>query len=100
MHFLVAWEINSQGPRGEEINNAMRGAIREYSWIHPLGTVYILKIHHVKARETIKEKLNAVADMFPGKVNFLISPLYTAESDYYIYKIRDEDFYHKHLKSG
>jgi Cu/Ag efflux pump CusA len=99
MHFLVAWDIRSQGSCWKEINTAMREGIRAYSWIHPLGTVYILNIHTLNARESVKEKLNSVADMFPGEVNFLISPLYTAESDYYIHTVCEEDLSHSPLRS-
>lgn len=93
MHFIVSWDIKSQGKRRLEIDVAMKEGINRYSWVHPLETLYIIKVLSDVDWGVIRENLLTVADKFPGEVNFLMSPLFDGEADYFVYKIPDNDLY-------
>jgi hypothetical protein len=94
MHFVVAWETQSQGERQNEINSAMEQGLLGYSWIRLLRTFYILDVGLEHDWNIVHEKLLAIATLFPGEVNFLMSPIYYLDSDYFVYEMPDKNFYH------
>jgi hypothetical protein len=93
MHFVVAWETKSQGERSNEINSVMEEGLLGYSWIRLLRTFYVLDVYSEDAWSIVHEKLLAIAAHFPGEVNFLMSPMYYLDSDYFVYEMPDKDFY-------
>jgi hypothetical protein len=93
MHFVVSWDIKSQGTRWTEINNAMKEGLGGYSWVNPLTLFYIVEVHYEHDWDLINNNLFSVAERFPGEVNFIMSPIHDFESDYFIYKMPDKDFY-------
>jgi hypothetical protein len=95
MHLIVSWDIRSSGDRGVEIDRAMRQGLDGYSWIQPLTMFYILEITSQFDWNIIRERLLSIAQDFSGEVNFLISPVYEAETDYFIFNIPDKDFFRK-----
>lgn len=92
MHFIVSWDIKAESARWLEIDRAMREGIRDYSWIHPLPTFYILKVYTGHDWNTVRENLLGIAETFPDEVNFVVSPLYDFESDFFLYHVPDKDF--------
>jgi hypothetical protein len=92
MHLIVSWDISSEGSRRQEINTAMKEQLIGYTWIHPLTTFYILNVDYEGQWEAVRNKLYSVAEHYSGEVNFLMSPLYEQESDFFIYTIPDNDF--------
>ena len=93
MHFVVAWETRSQGERLAEINSAMENGLRGYSWIRLLRTFYVLDVVSEHDWRVVHEKLLAIATHFSGEVNFLMSPIYYHDSDYFVLDMPDADFY-------
>jgi len=93
MHFVVSWEINSKDNYIEEINSSLMEGLLGYSWLRLLRTFYILEVEHEHDWHVIHEKLLTIAQRYPGKVNFLMSPLYDLDSDYFVYKMPDSNFY-------
>lgn len=93
MHFVVAWETQSQGERSDEITSAMLDGLLGYSWIRLLRTFYVLNIDSEHDWNIIHEKLLAIAAHFSGEVNFLMSPIYSLDSDFFVYDMPDKDFY-------
>jgi hypothetical protein len=93
MHFIVSWEITSCGKRLEEINNAMLAGIHGYSWIRLLSAFYVLDIEYESDWTVIHEKLLSIAGRFSGEVNFLMSPIYDLDSDFFIYQMPQEGYY-------
>lgn len=93
MHCIVAWNITSSENRRAEIDDAMTQGIKGYSWVHPLDTVYIIKMHTDQDWFTIKQNLCVIAGQFPEEVNFMLSPLYEGETEYYIHRISDDNLY-------
>jgi hypothetical protein len=94
MHFVVAWETQSQGERRNEITSAMEKGLSGYSWIRLLSAFYVLDVYSEQAWNIVQEKMLAIAAHFPGEVNFLMSPIYYHDSDYFVYEMPDKDFYH------
>ena len=93
MHFIVSWEITSGGKRREEINNAMLAGIHGYSWIRLLSAFYVLDIEYESDWTVIHEKLLSIAGSFSGEVNFLMSPIYDLDSEFFIYQMPKEGYY-------
>ncbi|MEW6001778.1 MAG: hypothetical protein AB1638_03905 [Nitrospirota bacterium] len=93
MHLIVSWRIKPSGKRFTEIDDAMRLGLDGYSWIQPLSGFYIIEIFSRLDWNVIQERLLSIAQNFSGEVNFLMSPVYDAETDYFVYHIRDDDFY-------
>jgi hypothetical protein len=93
MHVIVSWNIKSPSSRWAEIDNAMKEGISAYSRIQPLPSFFIIETPSVHDWDSIQNALLLVADKYSGEVNFLLSPLYEAATDYFVYAIPDEDFY-------
>jgi len=93
MHFVVSWEIKPKGSTQAEVNTAMLEGIQGYSWLRLLSTFYILEIDSPHDWNIVHEKLLAVAQRYQNEVNFLMSPLYDIDSEYFVYKMPDQDFY-------
>lgn len=93
MHFVVSWDLRAQGSRWAEINAAMLEGLRGRSWIRMLSTFYILEIESDQDWPVIQESLLSVAQIYSGEVNFLMSPVYDFDSDYFVYQMPDGDYY-------
>jgi hypothetical protein len=93
MHFVVAWETQSQGERWNEINSAMEEGLLGYSWIRLLRMFYVVDIDSDDDWNIVHEKLLAIAAHFSGEVNFLMSPIYDLDSNYFVYEMPDKGFY-------
>ena len=93
MHFVVAWETKSSGERQNEINDAMLAGLVGYAWIRLLSAFYILDIDADRDWHVIHERLLAVAQRYSDEVNFLMSPIYEFDSDYFVYQIPDKGYY-------
>jgi hypothetical protein len=89
----VSWELRSQGNRRLEINNAMMEGLYGYSWLRLLSSFYILDIDSEHDWNVIHERLLSAAVRFKGEVNFLMSPIYDFDSDYFVYEMPEKDFY-------
>jgi hypothetical protein len=90
----VSWELKAQGNRKVEINNAMLEGLRGYSWLRMLSSFYILDIDSQHDWNMIHERLLATAEQFKGEINFLMSPIYDFDSDYFVYEMPEDDSYH------
>jgi hypothetical protein len=73
----------------------MKQALHGYSRIQPISMFYILEIASALDWDVIQERLLSIAQNFSAEVNFLISPVYEAETDYFVYHIPDDDFYRR-----
>jgi hypothetical protein len=93
MHFVVSWEIKPKGSKQGEINTAMLQGIQGYSWLRLLSTFYILEVDARHDWNVVHEKLLAIAQRYQNEVNFLMSPLYDIDSEYFVYQMPDQDFY-------
>jgi hypothetical protein len=94
MHFVVAWETQAQGERWDEINSAMQGGLLGYSWVRLLRTFYVLNVDSEHDWNIVHEQLLGIAAHFSGEVNFLMSPIYYLDSDFFVYEMPDKNFYH------
>lgn len=95
MHFIVSWDLKAQGDRWAEIDNALLGGLDGYSWLRLLSAFYIIEIDFEADWQRIHEKLLSVAQRYPDEANFLMSPIYYADSDFFVYHMPDADFYRR-----
>jgi hypothetical protein len=74
VHVMVAWEISEEEPsRKTEIDSALKEALKGYSWVRPLGNVYVVKVKSDQDRDRLGESLKAVARESSG-VHVIFSP--------------------------
>ena len=75
MHIAITWDIGATGPRWTEIDERMRGALGQFSWVRPLTTFYGVRVAGNVDRRSIHANLLKVAKSVNEQVHFLISPL-------------------------
>jgi hypothetical protein len=74
VHVMVAWEIRAaDAPRRAEISSALKEALKGYSWVRALGSVYIVKVRSEDDRRNLGDGLKEVARELGG-VNIIYSP--------------------------
>lgn len=93
MHVIISWEIRAAEEKHARIDNAMRMGLAGYSWIHPLSMFYILDIPSAFDWHIIQGRLLSIAQNYSSEVNFLMSPVYDDETDYFVFSIPDDDFH-------
>lgn len=93
MHLIVSWDIKASGERHAEIDGAMKQGLTGYSWIQPLSGFYIMEIFFPSDWIAIQERLLSAAQNFSDEVNFIMSPIYHEETDYFVFHIPDDGFY-------
>jgi hypothetical protein len=74
MHVALSWDINASGARWTTINDALRGELKNYAWVRPLATFYIVNISTAEQRDGIVDALSAVARRFSETINFVVTP--------------------------
>jgi hypothetical protein len=89
----VSWEIKPKGADRGKISSAMLEGLQGYSWLRLLSTFYILEVDSQHDWNVVHEKLLAIAQRYQDDVNFLMSPLYDIDSEYFVYKMPEKDFY-------
>lgn len=94
MHFVVSWDLRAQGNLRTEVHNAMREGLRGYSWLCLLPAFYIVDVNSEQDWHAIHKNLLSVAQKYSGEVNFLMGPVYDSDSDYFVYQMPENDFYH------
>jgi hypothetical protein len=58
MHLMLAWEIDEDDPsREKEISSALRDALKGYSWVRPLGNVFVVKVRSEQDRVRLGDDL-------------------------------------------
>jgi hypothetical protein len=72
---MVAWEIKAgmDDTRRTEVGSALREALKGYSWVRALGSVYIVRVKSEEDRNNLGEGLKDVARALGG-VNIIYSP--------------------------
>jgi hypothetical protein len=62
---------------------------------HGSGTIsfYIVEIISQFDWNRIQERLLSIAQGFADEVNFIMSPVYHEETDYFVFHIPDDNFY-------
>ena len=93
MHFVVSWDIQSKGASTEEIDKTMMAGLHGYSWLRLLSTFYVLEVDSEHDWYEIQKRLLSIAQHYSGEVNFLMSPLYEFDSDYFVYKMPETGFF-------
>lgn len=75
MHFILSWDIKAVGRRREVIEGNMARAIKNFSWVRPVTTFYIVKVNSQSDWFNIRNYLATVAGAFSSEVTFVMSPL-------------------------
>lgn len=71
----------------------MLEGLNGYPWLRLLSSFYILDIDSQSDWNVIHERLLSAAERFRGEVNFLMSPIYDFDSDYFVYDMPEKNFY-------
>ncbi|WP_157648208.1 hypothetical protein [Burkholderia ubonensis] len=74
MHVTVSWDISAAGDKWNEINEKMKGALKGYSWVRPLKSVYVVNVDSAEDRLELKNNLIEVVKSSDERVNFIITP--------------------------
>ena len=77
MHLVVSWDI-TEGLNRTEISNEMIAILTPYPGFRPLTTFYIIKANTIQ-REVIRIGLQAVANRYPDRIGFCVSPVMTGQ---------------------
>ena len=93
MHFVISWDLRTEKNRWAEINSAMLEGLNGHDWIRLLSAFYILEIESEQDWQVIQKNLLSVAQRYSGEVNFLMSPIYDSDSNFFVYQIPENDFY-------
>jgi hypothetical protein len=75
MHLALSWDISASGERWKQIDQLLLSALKPYSWVRPLKTVYVVKMASEQERVVLLADLTAKAKSVSETVHFLISPL-------------------------
>ena len=74
MHVAISWDITAEGGRWTTINEQMKQALGQRSWVKPLTTYYVVRVFGEGDRQAIQNDLLAVAQSVAERVHFVISP--------------------------
>lgn len=73
MHIVVSWDV-SEGLNRSDIVGHLVAVLKAYPWVKPLTTFYIVQATGAQ-REAIRAGLATVSTAYPGRVEFVITPL-------------------------
>jgi hypothetical protein len=93
MHFVISWDLRTEQDRWAEITSALVEGLKGHDWLRLLPSFYILEIESERDWRIIQEKLLSVAQRYSGEVNFLMSPIYDSDSNFFVYQMPENDFY-------
>lgn len=77
MHVTLSWDISAEGARWNEINEKLKAEIKNYSWVRPLKTVYVVKVASLEDRNSLTERLISVIKSNNYDVNVMVTPVMT-----------------------
>lgn len=76
MHITVSWDIkNCDMDEWNELNDNLKKTFKNYSWVKPLSTYYIVQINDFDDRKIIRQELINLCKINKGKINVIISPI-------------------------
>lgn len=75
MHLMLSWDISASGERWKQIDQLLLTALKPYSWVRPLKTVYVVKVAGEQQRAALEADLVAKAKSVTETVYFLMTPL-------------------------
>lgn len=76
MHITVSWDIkNCDTDEWNELNDNLKKTFKNYSWVKPLSTYYIVQINDFDDRKIIRQELINLCKINKGKINVIISPI-------------------------
>ena len=76
MHITVSWDIkNCDTDEWNELNDSLKKTFKNYSWVKPLSTYYIVQINDFDDRKIIRQELINLCKINKGKINVIISPI-------------------------
>ena len=77
MHIIISWDIKNSDSSDEWdfLNEELRECIKEYSWVKPLSTFYIIKLDSENERKKIRNSIITLCKKNKGKMNVVISPI-------------------------
>ena len=92
MHFIVSWETKPGCKQEGAINDAMLAGLGGHSWIRLLSSFYVIEIDYGSDWSAIHKNLLSIAEGFSGEVNFLMSPIYDEDSEFFVYQMPEKGY--------
>jgi hypothetical protein len=78
LHFVLSWDISTPGfPPRDTIENEMLRPLAALQFVRPLTTFFVVQVSSQQSWNSLLEALTRVAQRYPGRVNFIMSPLMT-----------------------
>jgi hypothetical protein len=75
MHFIVSWDIPSTHTNRQNIENQLVDTFREFPFVKPLTTYYIIKVDNQAQYSSIIQNLQNVGKTAGNKFKMLVSPI-------------------------
>ncbi len=75
MHFIITWEIYSEGEEKEELNQQMKACLDGYNIVQVLSATYVVKIDKQQLYAELHKQWSEIAEANRGKLEFIMSPL-------------------------
>ena len=77
MYFIVSWDISAVEPQWGRIDEQMRNCLKNFAFVRPVNTYYMVKVSSEREYEAIHECLLNVAKAQTATVHFVSSPLFS-----------------------
>ncbi|MFY0483470.1 hypothetical protein ACI6PS_12775 [Flavobacterium sp. PLA-1-15] len=74
MHFIVSWDIPATIPNRETFENQLRECFRQFRFVKPLTTFYIIEVPSQIEYNNIISALSTLGRTQPG-FRFVVSPI-------------------------
>lgn len=75
MHFILTYDIHASGDSRTRIEEGINQIIKQYSWVKPLTTTFIIQVNGQIEWNNIHQSLTTLAQNNQGTVNYIMTPL-------------------------
>lgn len=74
MHILVSWDIFNDS-EWEKINNELKQCLKNYSWVKPLKTLYVIRINRDDDRKLIADSITSICKKYKSDLHVVITSI-------------------------
>lgn len=75
MHFVLSYDIHLTGEPRTRIENLIQDTIKQYSWVKPLTTLYVMEVNDQSQWDSILKSITSIYENNKGSINFIMTPL-------------------------
>lgn len=74
MHFVISWDIKTQGERRSSIESLLFAGLKNFSWVRPLTTFYIVQINTLNDWNNLFNYFISISKYYQNEINFIMTP--------------------------